>query len=131
MSVWANLRGLLGGARPYALVWREHTAQGTVMKGEPVTEKSDAAAISSVRAKFMHVEPHWTFWALFRPDDTMVTAEQGPGIAKWFGDFAHIGNDSHVRHTLESVRRHRKPVSRPLHKVRLKSRMPEPESEPE
>jgi hypothetical protein len=129
MSLLANLRGLLGGGQRYALIWREHTSQGAVMKGEPIAESSDAAAISTVRAKFMHVEPHWSFWALFRPDDTLVTAEQGPRIGKWLGDFAHVGSDSHVQHTLQSVRRHGKAVSRPLHKVRLKSRTPEPDGD--
>jgi hypothetical protein len=104
------------------LVWREHTAQGAVMKGEPIDGNSDTDAISLVRAKFMHVGPDWTFWILFRPDDGMVTAEQGPKIAKWLGDFTHVGTDSHVLSTLQSVRRHGTGVSRPLHKVKLKSK---------
>src|SRR2546425_979252 len=118
MSLWSTLRGLVGGSRPYALIWREHTSQGATMKGEPIAEKSDPGAISIVRAKFMHVEPHWTFWTLFRPDDTMLAAEQGPKIAKWLGDFAHVGSDSHVLSTLESLRRHARAVSRPLTKIK-------------
>jgi len=123
MTLWSTVRGLFGGrAKSYALVWREHSAQGTIMKGEPIAGKSDTDAISLVRAKFMHVAPDWTFWVLFRPDDTMVSAEQGPKIAKWLGDFTHVGSDSHVQSTLQSVRRHGIGVNRPLHKVRLKSK---------
>ena len=122
MSLWSQPRGLLGGAVTYAVVWREHTAQGAVMKGEPIAGKSESDAISLVRAKFMHIGPDWTFWALFRQNDTMVTAEQGPKIAKWPGDFTHVGNDSHVLSTLKSIRTRKAPVSRPLHKVKLKSR---------
>ncbi len=123
MSLWSTVRGLLGGARSsYALVWREYSAQGTIMRGEPIDGRSDADAISLVRAKFMHVGPDWTFWVLFRPDDTVVTAEQGPKIAKWPGDFVRVGSDSHVQSTLQSIRRHKAGVSRPLHKVRLKTR---------
>src|SRR5262249_39248858 len=106
-----------------------HTKQGAVMKGEPIASKSDAASISHVRTRFLHAGDHWTFWVLFRPDDTMVTAEQGPGIAKWLGDFAHVARDSHVEHTLQSLRRHGKPVTRPLHKVKLQSRGPQAEPE--
>ena len=122
MSLWSRLQGWLGKRDAYALVWREHTAQGAVMKGEPIEGKSDTDAISLVRAKFMHVGPEWTFWVLFRPNDTMVSAEQGPKIGKWFGDFVHVGSDSHVQSTLQSIRRHATGVSRPLHKIRLKSR---------
>jgi len=122
MSLWSTLQGIFGQRPPYALVWREHGAQGTVMKGEPIEGKSDTDAISLVRAKFMHVNPDWTFWVLFRPDDAMVTAEQGPKIAKWLGDFVHVATESHVQSTLQSVRRHRAGVSRPLHKIRLKSK---------
>jgi hypothetical protein len=92
------------------------------MKGEQIEGKSDTDAISLVRAKFMHVPPEWTFWVLFRPDDTMVSAEQGPKIAKWLGDFVHVGSDSHVLSTLQSLRRHKTAVSRPLHKIKLKSK---------
>ena len=99
------------------------------MKAEPIAEKSDAGAISIVRAKFMHVAPDWTFWVLFRPDDSMFTAEQGPKIGKWLGDFVHVGSDSHVQSTLQSLRRHGKAVSRPLHKIKLKSRGQKPEYE--
>ena len=129
MSLWYNLQELFGKRSSYALVWREHTAQGAVMKGEPNEGKSDTDAISLVRAKFMHVGPDWTYWVLFRPDDTMVSAEQGPKIGKWLGDFTHVGNDSHVQSTLQSVRRHGTSVSRPLHKVKLKAREGKPEVE--
>lgn len=99
------------------------------MKGEPIEGKSDMDAISLVRAKFMHVAPDWTFWVLFRPDDTMVSSEQGPKIAKWLGDFTHVGSESHVQSTLQSLRRHGSTVSRPLHKVKLKARGSNPETE--
>jgi hypothetical protein len=122
MSLWSTVRGLFGGGNSYAVVWREQGSGGTVMKGEPIYGTSDTDAISLVRARFMHGGFDWTFWVLFRPNDTMVTAEQGPRIAKWLGDFAHVGTDSHVVHTLESLRRHRTAVSRPLHKVKLKTR---------
>lgn len=122
MSLWSNLQGLFGKRSSYALVWREHTAQGAVMKGVPIEGKSDTDAISLVRAKFMHVGSDWTFWVLFRPDDAMVSAEQGPKIAKWLGDFVHVGSDSHVQSTLQSVRRHKTAVSRPLHKIKLKTK---------
>jgi hypothetical protein len=128
MSIWSTLQGIVGGKRAtYVLVWREHVAHGAVMKGEPIDGKSDTDALSLVRAKFMHVPPDWTFWVLFRPDDAMVTAEQGPKIAKWLGDFARVGADSHVLSTLASVRRHNTPVSRPLHKVKLKGRGSSPD----
>jgi hypothetical protein len=91
------------------------------MKGEPIAGKSDMDAISLTRAQFMHARD-CEFWVLFRADDRMLTAEQGPKFGKWQGDFTHIASDSHVLHTLQSVRRHRKGVSRPLHKVRLKRR---------
>jgi hypothetical protein len=52
----------------------------------------------------------------------MVSAEQGPKIGKWLGDFVHVGSDSHVQSTLQSIRRHGTGVSRPLHKIRLKQR---------
>ena len=129
MSFWSALRGLFGGRASYALVWREHGAAGPVMKGVPIEGKSDTDAISLVRAKFMHVPPEWTFWILFRPDDTVVSAEQGPKVGKWLGDFVHVGSDSHVQSTLQSVRRHRAAVSRPLHKIRLKMRGSNPEIE--
>jgi hypothetical protein len=122
MSLWSAVRGLFGDHPQYAVIWREHGATGTVMKGEPISGASDTDAISLVRARFMHSGTDCTFWVLFRPNDSMVTAEQGPKFAKWLGDFAHIGSDSHVLHTLESLRRHGKPVSRPLHKVKLKTR---------
>jgi hypothetical protein len=122
MSFWSKVRGLFGARPTYIVVWREHVAAGTIMKGEPISGKSDTDAISLVRARFMHVDPDWTFWILFRPDNGVVTAQQGPKFAKWFGDFTHVSSDSHVMHTLESVRRHGASVSRPLHKVRLKSR---------
>ena len=122
MSLWSTMKGMFGQRAAYALVWREHTAQGAVMRGEPIEGKSDTDAISLVRAKFMHIPPDWTFWILFRPDDTMVSAEQGPKIAKWLGDFVHVGSDSHVQSPLQSVRRHAAAVSRPLHKIRLKTR---------
>ena len=130
MSLLSSLRGLFGRGARYALVWREQAASGTVMKGEPIEGKSDTDAISLVRAKFMHVAPDWTYWVLFRPNDTMVTAEQGPKIAKWLGDFAHVGADSHVQSTLASLRRHRVAVSRPLHKVKLKIRGQPADNEP-
>lgn len=121
MSLWSALRGLFGGQKSgYALVWREQSAEGAIMQGESMPAKTDALAISDVRAKFMHAGADWAFWILFRPDDTLVTAERGPAFPKWAGDFAHITKDSHVRHTLESVRRHGGPVHRPLHSVRLK-----------
>ena len=129
MSLWSNLQGLFVKRPSYALVWREHTAQGAVMKGEPIEGKSDTDAISLVRARFMHVGTDWTFWVLFRPDDTVVSAEQGPKIAKWLGDFVRVGSDSHVQSTLQSIRRHRAAVSRPLHKIRLKMRGSSPEIE--
>jgi hypothetical protein len=122
MSLWSTVRGLFSDNSSYAVVWREHTSVGTVMRSELIIGKSDTDAISLVRARFMHVGADWTFWVLFRPDDTMVTAEQGPKFAKWLGDFTHVATDSHVLHTLQSVRRHRKAVSRPLHKVKLKKR---------
>ena len=129
MSLWSNLQGLFVKRPSYALVWREHTAQGAVMKGEPIEGKSDTDAISLVRARFMHVGTDWTFWVLFRPDDTVVSAEQGPKIAKWLGDFVRVGSDSHVQSTLQSIRSHRAAVSRPLHKIRLKMRGSSPEIE--
>ncbi len=122
MSLWSTVRGLFGDNPSYAVVWREQSAGATVMRGEPISGKSDTDAISLVRARFMHIAADWAFWVLYRADDTMVTAEQGPKFAKWPGDFTHVATDSHVLHTLESVRRHRKPVSRPLHKVKLKRR---------
>lgn len=132
MSLWSSLQRLFGGrSSTYALVWRDHTAQGTLMKGERIAANTDAGAISDVRAKFMHRGSDWTFWVLFRPNDTMVTAEQGPKIGKWLGDFARVGSDSHVQSTLQAFRRHNKPVNRSLHKVKLKSRGPKPEPEAE
>jgi hypothetical protein len=122
MSLWETVRRLLQSNTSYAVIWREQAPGATVMHGEPIDGKSDADAISLVRARFMHIGYDWAYWVLYRANDTMVTAEQGPKFAKWPGDFAHIATDSHVLHTLESVRRHREPVSRPLHKVKLKSR---------
>lgn len=122
MSIWAAIRAIFGQGSFYSLVWREHASGGALMKGEPVFGKSDTDAISLVRARFMHAGPDWAFWVLFRPDETMVTAEQGPKFAKWPGDFTHIATESHVLHTMESVRRHGKAVSRPLHKIKLKTR---------
>ena len=124
MSLWTALRGLFGGGSGYAVVWREHTTEGVVMKGDLIPGKSDPDAISLVRAKFMHVGPDWAFWALFRSNDTLVTAEQGPRISKWPGEFAHVASDSHVRSTLEAIRRKKTAVARPLHKVKLQSRGP-------
>jgi hypothetical protein len=122
MSLWSTVKGLFGDRATYAVVWREHASAGAVMRGEPIDGKSDMDAISLVRARFMHMGSDWSFWVLFRPNDSMVTAEQGPKISKWPGDFAHVAAESHVQHTLESLRRHGKPVSRSLHKVRLKKR---------
>jgi hypothetical protein len=120
MSLWSTVRRLFGEDASYAVVWREHASGGTVMRGEPIGGKSDTDAISLVRARFMHGGFDWAFWVLFRANDTMVAAEQGPRFTKWPGDFAHVATDSHVLHTLESVRRHHKAVSRPMHKVKLK-----------
>jgi hypothetical protein len=120
MSFWSAVRGLFGDSHSYAVIWREQISGGTLMRGEPIIGKSDTDALSLVRARFMHAGHDWAFWVLFRPDDTMLMAEQGPRFTRWPGDFAHVSTDSHVLHTLESVRRHRKSVSRPLHKVRLK-----------
>lgn len=132
MSLLSKLQGLLGGGRSsYALVWREYTEQGSIMRGEPIAEKSDSGAITVVRTQFMHVEPTWMFWALFRPNDSFVTAEQGPKFGKWLGDFAHVASDSHVTSTLASIRRHRAKVARPLHKVRLQSKTKQGERESE
>ncbi len=131
MSLKTVLGSLFGRRGPYALVWREHSSEGTIMKGEPIAGKSDADAISLVRAKFMHGIVDWSFWVLFRPNDTMLTAEQGPRIGKWNGDFARVNSDPHVQSTLQAFRRHNKPVNRPLHKVKLKSRAPKPGPGPE
>src|SRR5262245_21265263 len=123
MSFWSDLQGILSAKRTsYALVWREQSSQGTVMKGEPISGKSDTDALSLDRARFMHIDPIWTFWILFRPNDSIVTAERGPQIENWPGDFMHVGADSHVLSTLQALRRRHGPVARPLHKVKLKGR---------
>jgi hypothetical protein len=124
MSLWSMLRGLFGGAKGFALVWREQTPDGAIMRGELIREKAEAGALSEVRARFRHqfADLPWAFWCLFRPNDSLVTAEQGPKIKKWAGDFSKVSSDMHVAHTLESLRKHGKPVSRPLHRVKLKDR---------
>lgn len=123
--MWSILRRLFGGSTHYALVWREHTNDGAVMKAELYRERSDEYAVAEARSRF-HERSNcdWVFWCLFRPDDSLLRSEQGPKIRKWHGDFNAITADTHVLHTLQAVRRDRKPVIRPLHRVKLQGRSP-------
>ena len=123
MPIPAALRKLFGVGDPptYMVVWREETAKGAFMKGEPVRGESDLEATSLVRNKFANAGSDWTFWVLFRPDDTKISSQAGPKIERWPHNFARVDLDSHVKSTLRALHQHNKPLSRSLREIRLKA----------
>ena len=105
MSIWSTILRIFGTEQcSYMVVWREDTPAGTFMKGEPIAGKSDSDAISLVRAKFMHIGPDWTFWVLFRHDESVVTSQAGPKIEQWPHTKSRVHTDSHVQSTFRALR---------------------------